>query len=169
MPNVKIMYRAGFRACPSGYSSRRGRASKGFTIVEVMLAAAVMALVITTSITTLQRGFLSLDTARNVTIAGQILQCEVEKMRMVPWATINTYPTSPTPMTMDASFTSNPAVGTRFSLSRDVAVIATTTGIGMRQVTYTISWNSYDGRALSRSYTTYYGQNGLYDYYYNSI
>ena len=154
--------------------SSRGRANRkdgrrAFTIVEVMLAAAVMALVITTSITTLQRGFLSLDTARNVTLAGQILQCEVEKMRMVPWATINAYPTSPTPMTMDASFTSNPAVGTRFSLSREVAVVATTTCIGMRQVTYTVSWSSYDGRTLSRSYTTYYGQNGLYDYYYNSI
>lgn len=134
-----------------------------------MFAAAVMALAITTSITTMQRGFLSLDTARNITLAGQIMQCEVEKMRMVDWPVISAYPTAPVPQSIDGSFTSNPAVGARFTLNREVAVIDATAGSGMRQITFTVSWKSYDGRNLSRSYATYYGQEGLYDYYYNSI
>ena len=128
-----------------------------------------MALAITTSITTLQRGFLSLDTARKMTIAGQIMQCEMEKIRMVPWATINAYPATLDPMPIDTTFTSNPAVGSDFTLRRDVDVITTTTGVGMKQITFTVAWKSYDGRTLSRNYTTYYGQNGLYDYYYNSL
>lgn len=167
MPAVKNMFsnRAGGSSLLAGKRSRRG----GFTIVEVMFAAAVMALAITTSITTTQRGFLSLDTARNITIAGQIMQCEIEKMRMVPWATINAYPTAQTSVAIDSSFTSNAAVGSRFTLNRTVGVITTTTGIGMREVTFSVSWTSYDGRTISRSYATYYGQNGLYDYYYNSI
>jgi prepilin-type N-terminal cleavage/methylation domain-containing protein len=166
MNDVKLLYTSVAHEVECAPHRRR---QKGFTIVEVMIAAAVMALVITTSITTLQRGFLSLDTARNITLAGQIMQCEVEKMRMLDWAEINAYPTTSTAITIDVSFTSNPAVGSRFSLSRDVAVISTGTPKGMRQITYTVSWNGYDGRTLSRSYTTYYGEEGLYDYYYNSI
>ena len=135
-----------------------------------MLAATVMVLAIASSLAVMQRGFASLDTARNITIAGQIMQCEVEKMRMKPWSTISAYETTgPTTEPIDTSFTSNASVGTRFSLQRDVSVVPTVTGVGMRQVTFTVTWNSYDGRALSRSYTTYYGENGLYDYYYNSL
>lgn len=145
------------------------RSQKGFTLVEVAMGSIVMVLAITTAITTLQRGFLSLDTARKLTLAGQILQCEVEKMRMVPWATVNAYPTSPTALTIDTTFTSNPAVGNKFSLSRNVVTLTTGTTAGMKEITYTVNWTTVDGRTLSRSYVTYYGEKGLYDYYFNSI
>jgi hypothetical protein len=130
-----------------------------------------MALAITTSITTMQRGFLSLDSARKLTLAGQIMQCELEKMRMVTWTTINAYPATLDPMPIEAAFLTNPAVSATFSLRRDVAVIVapTATERGMSQITFTLSWKSYDGRPLSRSYTSYYGEKGLYDYYYNSF
>lgn len=156
---------------PSQLPSRKCGPKRAFSIVEVMMAVAVMALAITTSITTMQRGFLSLDTARKMTIAGQILQCEMEKMRMVPWATINAYPATLDPMTLDTIFLSNPAISSAFTLRRDVTVIeaASATVRGRVQITYTVSWKSYDGRTLSRNYTTYYGEKGLYDYYYNSI
>jgi prepilin-type N-terminal cleavage/methylation domain-containing protein len=147
----------------------RTRDPGGFTIIEVMMATAVMALVITTSITTMQRGFLALDTARNLTLASQVMQSEMEKTRMVPWATINAYPAGPTAVTIHPDFTSNPAIGSRFTLTREVAVVPTTTGVGMKQITFTITWKSYDARILSRSFITYYGEGGLYDYYFNSI
>jgi prepilin-type N-terminal cleavage/methylation domain-containing protein len=142
---------------------------RGFTIVEVMMAAAVMALAIATSIAAMQRGFLSLDTARKLTTAGQIMQCEMEKMRMVKWSEINAYPTTLDPMPLDSIFTSDPAVASNFTLRRDIAVVPTTTGVGMKQITFTVSWKSYDGRVQSRNYTSYYGENGLYDYYYNQL
>ena len=146
---------------------RKPRQKKAFTILEVMLAAFVMAFAIMTAITTMQRAFLSLDTARNITIAGQIMQSEFEKMRMRDWSTVNAY-TSGT-LTIDSSFTSNSFIGNRFTLVRDVTAIATGTSAGMKQITLTVSWKSYDERSLSRSYMSYYGQNGLYDYFYNSI
>ena len=129
-----------------------------------MMAAAIMSLAIATSITTMQRAFLALDTARNVTLAGQIMQSELEKMRLKDWTTVSGYDTGPTTLTIDTSFTSNAAIGSRFTLTRQVATVHT----DMRQITFTVSWHSYDARALSRSYTTYYGKNGLYDYFYNS-
>jgi Tfp pilus assembly protein PilV len=142
------------------------RRASGFTIVEVMMASIVMAFAITTSITTMQRGFLSLDTARNITIAGQIMQSEFEKMRLVPWTTIDAYAVNAdTAITVDSSFTSNAFIGNRFTMTRRVTLIRT----GMKQITLTSTWRSYDGRTISRSYSSYYGQNGLYDYFYNSL
>ena len=131
------------------------------------MAAIVMAFAITTSITTMQRGFLALDTARNISTAGQIMQSEFEKMRLKSW-TENTGPGGRLVtglVTIDPSYTANPAVGNRFTLNRTVSDVHTDL---MKTVTLTISWKSYDGRPLSSSYTTYYGKNGLYDYFYNT-
>lgn len=129
-----------------------------------MAAVAIMALVITTSITVLQRGFLTLDTARNLAIAGQIMQSELEKMRLNDWATVSAYPAGPTTLTIDNVFTSNSAIGNRFTLQRTMSTPKTE----FLQITLTITWNSVDGRTISRSYTTYYGHYGLYDYFYNT-
>ena len=133
------------------------------------MATMVMTLAITTCITTMQRGFLSLDTARNLTTAGQILQCEVEKMRMSKWEEIKAYDPTLDPMPLDPIFSSNPAIASHFTLRRDTKAVPTSTGVGMRQLTFTVSWKSYDGRTQARNYTTYYGEHGLYDYYYNQL
>ncbi|MSU50895.1 MAG: hypothetical protein EXS37_17700 [Opitutus sp.] len=51
-----------------------------------MIAAVVLVLGITTAITTLQRGFQALDTARNTTHASQAMQSELERLRLKSWA-----------------------------------------------------------------------------------
>lgn len=143
------------------------RRRSGFTIVEVMMAAIVMAFAITTSIVTLQRGFLSIDTARNLVIAGQIMQSEIEKMRVSPWSSTvtvtgivdytNTFPA----LNIDPVFTANTFIGDRFTLTRTME----NPKPDLRQITLTITWRNYDGRTLSRSYTTYYARYGLYDFF----
>jgi prepilin-type N-terminal cleavage/methylation domain-containing protein len=151
----------------------------GFTLVEVAVATAVMALVITTSITVLARGFNMLDTARCLSYASQILQSELEKMRLSPWGsgttagtdnTVYTPPAIPsitsystTPTVLDLSNTGFYNAGdtaSRMTLTRTAADVHT----GMIQVTFQVSWNTIDGRPMHRSYTTYYGQKGLYDF-----
>ncbi len=153
--NQRMTARERLRSC---------KTDSGFTILEVMMAAIVMAFAITTSITTMQRGFLTLDTARNTTIAGQIMQSEFEKMRLAPWTTVDAYASSTNPLAVDSSFTANAYIGTRFTMARTVTLIRT----GMKQITLTVTWRNYNGRSISRSYSSYYGQNGLYDYFYNS-
>ncbi len=156
--------RSGSSNFVNGHSrSMRGRIA-GFTIAEVMMAVAIMSLAITTSLTTMQRTFMSLDSARNITLAAQILQSELESMRLSPWETIRDYPAGPTTLTIDTGFTGNAAIADRFTLTRQVSTIRT----GMRQITLTVSWTAFDGRELSRSFTTYYGENGLYDFFSNS-
>ncbi len=143
--------------------------SRGFTIMEVMMAAIVMAFAITTSITTMQRAFLALDTSRNLTLAGQIMVGEMERTRMLNWTEVEALDLSPTEttLTLDEVFTDNPQIGTRFALKR-VVTLPDASNTNIRQITLTITWRGYDGRELTRSYTTHYARYGIHDYLYNT-
>jgi prepilin-type N-terminal cleavage/methylation domain-containing protein len=134
------------------------RTARGFTLVEVAMAVIVLALALTTAITAMQRAFLQFDTARNLGVAANILQCEMERQRLLTWAEVSNAGYVPV---IDPSFARNPAIGGRFTLSRAVAVRSPQSV----QVTLTVSWRGYDGRNLSRSYTTYYTQGGLHEYF----
>jgi hypothetical protein len=159
------------RSGPTRLSRGFPRAQGGFTIFEVAMAAAVMALAISTSIVVMSRGFNNLDSARCFSYASQIMQSELEKMRLTKWGNgtaagngtdgVTAYATSLTTLPIDASFTSAGDVGSRMTMTR----IAENVHTGMIKVTLRISWKAIDGRTLSRSYVTYYGQNGLYDYF----
>ena len=131
-----------------------------------MAAVMVMALALTTSITAMQRSFLSLDSARNITVAGQIMQGEMEKIRLKDWDVVNAYPAGPTTLNIDTTFTSIATIGNRFTLTRTVTDHPTIPDI--KQITLAIAWKGYDARQFSRSYSIYYGKNGLYDYLENS-
>ncbi|HVZ65737.1 MAG TPA: prepilin-type N-terminal cleavage/methylation domain-containing protein [Lacunisphaera sp.] len=141
------------------------RSNRGVTLIEVAVAALVMALVLSTSITTLQRAFISLQNARDLNIASQMLQSEMEKMRLSDWTTINAYPTAATTLALDSTFTSNPFVGSRFVLSRTVTDPKTDTRI----ITLRIEWQGADNRPLFRRLSMRYSRNGLYDYFYSQI
>ena len=143
-------------------TSRLDRA-RGVTLIEVAVAALVMALVLSTAITTLQRAFISLQNARDLNIASQMLQSEMEKMRLADWTTVNAFPAAATPVTLDPAFTSNPFVGSRFALSRTVTDPKTDTRI----ITLRIQWQGADNRPLFRNLSMRYSRNGLYDYFYS--
>jgi len=139
------------------------------------MAAAVMALSISTSLLVMGRGFSSLDSARCISYASQIMQSELEKMRLTQWGNgtggagsgttgVSAYPTTPTVIPIAAAFTNVGDVGSRMTLTR-IAANAPGHTTGMIQVTLTISWTTSDRHTLSRSYITYYGQNGLYDFF----
>lgn len=142
-------------------AERRG----GFTLAEAILAVLVLALGIATSLTALQRAYVALDTARNLTLAGAIMQNQIERERLLGWAQVSDAAYRPA---IDASFLANPAVAGRFTLSRTVTALPQRSG-QMVQVTLTVTWRSYDGRSLSRSYTTYFTQTGLYNYIYRNV
>ncbi len=124
------------------------------------MAVGVLALALAMSLTTLQRAFLHLDTSRNLEIAANILQCEMEKERLFTWAQLSDPAYVPV---IDASFARNPAIGGRFTLSRTAAALAGRSG-QLLQVTLTVRWRSYDGHSLSRSYTSYFTNGGLHEY-----
>jgi Tfp pilus assembly protein PilV len=148
-------------AFPARYS--RLRSQRGITIIEVAMAALIMGLVLATAITTLQRAFISLQNARDLNIASQMLQSEMEKMRLADWTTVNGFAVNSTDVTLDTAFTSNAFVGNRFTLSRTVADPKTDTRI----ITLQVVWQGADNRQLSRRLSMRYSRNGLYDYFYS--
>lgn len=142
---------------------RRLRSQRGITIIEVAMAAFILGLVLATSVTTMQRAFISLQNARDLNIASQMLQSEMEKMRLADWTTVHAYSNVATPVTLDLAFTTNPYVGNRFTLSRTVTDPKTDTRI----ITLLVVWTGADNRQLSRHLAMRYSRNGLYDYFYS--
>ena len=137
--------------------------TRGVTIIEVAMAAMIMALVLSTAVTTLQRAFISLQNARDLNIASQMLQSEMEKMRLADWTTVSSFTTSATTVTLDTAFTANSFVGNRFALSRTVSDPKADTRI----ITLQVVWLGADNRPLSRNLAMRYSRNGLYDYFYS--
>jgi hypothetical protein len=123
-------------------------------------------------------GFRSIDVARDSTLAAQIMQSEIERLRLWPWSKI-TAPPSPAvepvdsiielPATETVSLTSmfatNAQLAAKFTVVRKVEV-DTARPADVRNITITVTWKSYDGRTHSREFKTMYAKNGLYDYYY---
>ena len=140
-----------------------GRHRRAFTLIEVAMAGAILALVIATALTASQRAFLLLDTARNYETAADILQTELEHERILPWARVSDAGYQPV---VDTGFSRNPSLAGRFTLSRTIVALADHGG-KMLQITLTVRWRNYDGRELSRTLVTYYGQGGLYEYFAN--
>lgn len=139
----------------------------------------VLALGIVTAITALQYGMRQVDTARNLTLAGQIMQSEIEILRLQNWSqivaleTAQASPTTPTtidPATTITSGTSTSldarltAIANRFTCTR---LVETTSGqADMKLVTLRVSWNGVDGRSHTVDFQTRYAKNGLSDYFY---
>lgn len=145
---------------PQGPFFRR-RGEKGFTIVEVTMAAAVMALALTSSIIVLQHGFKMLDVARGTTLASQVLQSEMESLRLKSWSAIEA-------LGNDKYYTTVFTSDTDTTLAEKYPVTRTVTSISsdIREITLSVTWESYDGRSHTRTFRTQYCKDGLYDYYY---
>ena len=62
------------------------RRASGFTVIEVTMAAFVMVVGLASSLNVLSAGLRALDDARNITLASQILQSELERLRLLPWS-----------------------------------------------------------------------------------
>lgn len=142
--------------------TRRPTGDRGFTIIEVAMATFVMLFGISTSLVTMQRGFDSIDTARNITLAAQIMQSEMERIRLLNWASL---PATDGNVDLTAFFTGNPTLASRFSLARTVDDVAGKVG-EMKTITLVVSWTGVTGSPHQRRFVTRYAKDGLYDYYY---
>jgi Tfp pilus assembly protein PilV len=160
------------RADSSPAARRQGE--RGFTIFEVAMASFIMAFGIATSIIALQMGFRAMDVARDETLASQIMQSEIERVRLWPWS--KTTPAgvvdsiielpSTEAVNLATTFASNATVAKRFSVTRTVATDPLEPTRNVRYITIAVTWKSYDGRSHTRTFTTLYSKDGLYDYYY---
>jgi Tfp pilus assembly protein PilV len=139
-----------------------GSPAAAFTLLEVMIAAIVLVLAITSAITTLQRGLQAVDTSRAYTYASQVMQSELERLRLKSWAQVQELQDSGNTAVTVAAIGSAPAGG--FTCTRQIRDLKA----DMKEITLESSWRGYDGRSHSARYITRYGKSGLYDYFYTS-
>jgi type II secretory pathway pseudopilin PulG len=143
-----------------------------FTIVEVMMAVVILALVISTSLLVLQTGMRAVDTARNMTLASQISQSALEVLRLQNWTQVSALPAF---ATVDVNETISSGVITsldttlngvasRFACTRTVSDPKP----NMRVITVAVTWQGNDGRNHSISSQSRYAKYGLNDYFYVS-
>lgn len=126
------------------------------------MATFVMLFGVSTSLITMQRGFEAIDTARNITLAAQIMQSEMERIRLLNWSSL---PADDNDVDLTAFFTNNPALADKFTLTRIVADVSGKVG-EMKTVTLTVDWTGATGSPHQRRFLTRYTKDGLYDYYY---
>ena len=146
--------------CASKTSKRRLQSPAAFTIVEVLVAFFVFAMVFGTAFSVIGQASKQLDTARAIAAAGAILQVQLEKERLLTWDEASDISYQPT---IDTGFMSDPNIAGRFVLERVVTPMPGRE-TRMLQITLIARWRSLDGMELSRRLTTYYRQGGLYDY-----
>ncbi|MCB1105329.1 MAG: response regulator [Opitutaceae bacterium] len=150
-----------------GHPATRGsntpfRRRGGFSLVEVMMASIVMVLGITTAITTLQRGLLAVDSARNYSYAAQVMQSELERLRLKSWSQLQSLQDAgETVVSTDDTQTSARTV---FTCKRVISDLKS----GMKEITLISNWQGFDGRPHTARFITRYSKTGLYDYYYTA-
>ncbi len=152
----------------------RSLADPGFTLVEVMVAAAVMILAIVGMIQVIVSGSEMLDVSRKQTIAMQIIHGQLDQIRLSNWAQISTLGTTDTTLVSAGDNTASnvrfifgtnlPAIAQGFRCTRTISTVRT----DLKQVTITVTWTGSTGRTHSRSGSTYVGKNGLYVTYQRS-
>jgi len=163
-----------FLSCPSARKLKSLKTSAGFTILEVALAATVMVLCISGAVFTLQRGTVAIDVARKTTLASQIIQSEMERIRLLSWTDISSIPEDEKqevdlanifPVTTAADKAIYDLMDKTFDRSLEADTVAGTDG-EIRRITITVSWVGNDGITRYRSSFTEYCKDGLYAYYY---
>lgn len=132
------------------------------------MATFVMAFGLATSIIVMQSGYKQLDVARSTTLASQVLQSEMERLRLMSWAQIETLREAPTNgesgnIDLVSVFTTDVALAARFSARRTITQVIASE---MNEIVLSVTWRTIDGREQTRSFRTRYTKDGLYDYYY---
>jgi prepilin-type N-terminal cleavage/methylation domain-containing protein len=143
----------------------------GFTIVEVLFAVAIMAVGFAAIASCLQMSLKKLDTSRKTSLISQVLQDEVERLRLENWTALDELPASANINdSLPAQFANTEladmiADGNLF-ITRTVQDLAGHDGI--KHITVTASWTGADGVSRSRLYQFRYARGGISDYFYGT-
>jgi Tfp pilus assembly protein PilV len=140
------------------------------TISEVLIAAVLLGLVVMTSITALAQAYGFTRHARQVTLAGQLVQSVMEDLRLRNFSEISAYaaqtqPVSFATMLESERFSSTFTAG--FTVSGQFTTLARPSGATYDRISVmlTVSWTE-NGATFTRKLFTYFGEKGLSDYYY---
>lgn len=141
-------------------------ASKGFTIVEVMMASVILVVGFIGMIQAVTIGSEMLATARRQTIAAQILNHEMERLRMVSWTSLSNLATTTT-WSSGTGYTAGATV--RYGGGWYTCIRAHTNQTPTNSVYWSAASSTYSGtRAYSLADVVYYATNSTWYRYINA-
>lgn len=142
--------------------SARKSQSRGFTLVEVIVAMGIFTVVIAGGLSGVRRGFDILQDSRNYTRVSQILQSEVETLRTYSWAELTSLSDNIV-IPVDTQFDTN--AYDIYTVRRTIITIEN----DLRRVNVIISYQNNRRRLVTLKYVTFFTKGGVNDYYYRTI
>lgn len=128
------------------------KAENGFTIIELLIAIAVVAILVPTLIgfvTTLNRFN---DRARDMAIVNALVENKVESLRSIGFSGVN-----------DGTTSFESELPTTIGTPRTATYTVTTPNPGIRQVDISVSYDDHDTQQVT-TYRTYIGELGVGQY-----
>jgi hypothetical protein len=138
--------------------ARFGR--KAFSLVEVMAASCVLMVGLGGTVMTVKSSLATISHARYLGAASQIMQSELERLRLRNWTQLQAIQDS----TDHTVAVSTVPAGSKLTCSRDIRDLRD----GLKEITVEARWGGANGDAHSARLVTRYARNGLNDYFYTS-
>ena len=154
--------------CLDVFDRRRVSCEHAFTLVEVMVSLVVLVVVFAGFYLCLSEGFATARVARESLRASEVLQQQMETIRLYTWTQINSNGFIPATFTvpLDASSTSStnrPVYTGNITIAN--APMTESYSNDHKLVTVTLTWGS-GGTQRQRQMSTLVSQFGLHNYYY---
>jgi prepilin-type N-terminal cleavage/methylation domain-containing protein len=145
------------------------KSETGFTLVEVVMAIALLGVMASGIFGSFRYGFFTLQLARENLRATQILLEKVETLRLYSWDQVNTTNFIPANLPPECYDPQAPT-GARGTIYNGTVTVAPCTNgssysANLRLVTVTLNWTNRD-IPHTRSLTTYIAKDGLQNYVY---
>lgn len=125
-----------------------------------MAASCVLMVGLGGTVLTVKNSLTSISHSRHLGVASQIMQSELERLRLRNWAQLQAL--------QDANDRDVPTpdlpVGANLTCTRDIRDIRD----GLKEITVEAAWGGANGRAHTARLVTRYARNGLNDYFYTS-
>jgi Tfp pilus assembly protein PilV len=149
--------------------SQNTTSRQGFTLVEVMIAGSVFTLIFLSALSAMQHGFKLIDTARNTTIAAQIIQSEIEDLRLKAWGVLSSLPAETQidiAQSIGSGLSANErtSLAQRFTANRRIADVPDRDN-NLKRIIISVTWADASGLRHNRSYETLFSHFGLSDYF----
>ncbi|MFP4674405.1 MAG: prepilin-type N-terminal cleavage/methylation domain-containing protein [Opitutales bacterium] len=145
----------------AGRPHERGSGS-GFTLVEVMFAMVLFALIIAGGLTAIRQGFSIVEGARHYTRVSQIAQSEMEAIRSLSWKAFSDLPATED---IDVNARFDDSVYQIYNAERKIIDESS----DRKRVEVTVTFTNRSGRDRTMKYVTYFVKDGVNDYYYRTI
>ncbi len=142
----------------------RWRSKAGVSMIEVIIAVLVLGAVVASTITAMRSGFTMIQLARDNTMASQILQSEMENLRLMSWnelIQLEEVEQFQVGEDFDAS------IAARYEATR--RIFEDENREGVKEVELEVQWTNLNGAQHRRVYRTTFTKNGLNDYYYRAL